>query len=182
MPNVLFEGGAGETIRRKLLHTTDLHTILRLPTGIFYAQGVKANVIFFDNRPASPDPQTSRVWYYDYRTNVHHTLKQKPLTYAHLADFIARFNPENRHHIREETWSEETPDGRWRAYPREELLQRDKASLDVFWLKDSSMTDLDNLPEPDVLAAEIVENLRSALSSFDVVRRVGCTPIGTISY
>ncbi len=128
--NVLFEGGAGETIRRKLLQTTDLHTILRLPTGIFYAQGVKANVIFFDNRPASPDPQSSKVWYYDYRTNVHHTLKQKP---------------------------------------REELLQRDKASLDVFWLKDASMTDLENLPEPDVLADEIIENLRSALSSFEAV-------------
>ena len=166
--NVLFEGGAGETIRRKLLQTTDLHTILRLPTGIFYAQGVKANVIFFDNRPASPDPQSSKVWYYDYRTNVHHTLKQKPLTYAHLEDFVACYKPENRH-VREQTWSEETPDGRWRTYSREELLQRDKASLDVFWLKDASMTDLENLPEPDVLADEIIENLRSALTSFEAV-------------
>ena len=164
--NVLFEGGAGETIRRKLFQTTDLHTILRLPTGIFYAQGVKANVIFFDNRPASPDAQTSRVWYYDYRTNVHHTLKQKPLTYAHLEDFVACYNPENRH-VREETWSEDTPDGRWRAYSREDLLRRDKASLDMFWLKDASMTDLENLPEPEVLADEIMENLRSALSSFE---------------
>ena len=166
--NVLFEGGAGETVRRKLLQTTDLHTILRLPTGIFYAQGVKANVIFFDSRPASPDPQTSKVWYYDYRTNVHHTLKQKPLTYAHLEDFVACYKPENRH-VREPTWSEETSDGRWRAYSREELLQRDKASLDVFWLKDASMTDLENLPEPEVLAGEIVENLRSALASFEGV-------------
>ena len=166
--NVLFEGGAGETIRRKLLQTTDLHTILRLPTGIFYAQGVKANVIFFDNRPASPDPQSSKVWYYDYRTNVHHTLKQKPLTFAHLEDFVACYKPENRH-VREQTWSEETPDGRWRTYSREELLQRDKASLDVFWLKDASMTDLENLPEPDVLADEIIENLRSALTSFEAV-------------
>ena len=166
--NVLFEGGAGETIRRKLLQNTDLHTILRLPTGIFYAQGVKANVIFFDNRPASPDPQSSTVWYYDYRTNVHHTLKQKPLTYAHLEDFVACYKPENRH-VREATWSEETSDGRWRAYSREELLQRDKASLDVFWLKDASMTDLENLPEPEVLAEEIMENLRSALDSFGAV-------------
>ena len=166
--NVLFEGGAGETVRRKLLQTTDLHTILRLPTGIFYAQGVKANVIFFDNRPANPDPQTSKVWYYDYRTNVHHTLKQKPLTYEHLEDFVACYKPENRH-IREPTWSEDTSDGRWRAYSREELLQRDKASLDVFWLKDASMTDLENLPEPEVLADEIVENLRSALASFEAV-------------
>ena len=166
--NVLFEGGAGETIRRKLLETTDLHTILRLPTGIFYAQGVKANVIFFDYRPASPDPQSSKVWYYDYRTNVHHTLKQKPLTYAHLEDFVACYKPENRH-VRKPTWSEDTPDGRWRAYSREELLQRDKASLDVFWLKDASMTDLGNLPEPEVLASEIVENLRSALARFEAV-------------
>ena len=163
--NVLFERGAGETIRRKLLHTTDLHTILRLPTGIFYAQGVKANVIFFDNRPASPDPQTSKVWYYDYRTNVHHTLKQKPLTLAHLEDFVACYNPTNRH-VRRGTWSEDAPDGRWRAYQREELLLRDKASLDVFWLKDASMTDLENLPEPKVLADEIMEHLSSALSSF----------------
>ena len=166
--NVLFEGGAGETIRRKLLQTTDLHTILRLPTGIFYAQGVKANVIFFDNRPASPDPQTSKVWYYDYRTNVHHTLKQKPLTYAHLEDFVACYNPENRH-VRDETWGEDNPNGRWRVYSREELLSRDKASLDVFWLKDASITDLDNLPEPEVLADEILENLSSALSSFEAV-------------
>ena len=168
--NVLFEGGAGETIRRQLLQTTDLHTILRLPTGIFYAQGVKANVLFFDNRPSSPDPQTSRVWYYDYRTNVHHTLKKKPLTHAHLEDFVACYGPENRH-LREPTWSEETPDGRWRAYARDELLRRDKASLDVFWLKDASMTDLENLPEPEVLADEIVENLRSASASFEAVAR-----------
>ena len=166
--NVLFEGGAGETIRRKLLDTTDLHTILRLPTGIFYAQGVKANVIFFDNRPASPQPQTSKVWYYDYRTNVHHTLKQKPMTYDHLRDFVKCYNPQNRH-LREATWSEATPDGRWRVYSREELLRRDKASLDVFWLKDASMTDLDNLPEPEVLAEEIMEHLRSALTSFEAV-------------
>ena len=166
--NVLFEGGAGETIRRKLLETTDLHTILRLPTGIFYAQGVKANVIFFDNRPASPDPQSSTVWYYDYRTNVHHTLKQKPLTDAHLEDFVACYRPENRH-VREPTWSDETPDGRWRAYSRDELLKRDKASLDVFWLKDASLTDLENLPEPEALAEEVMESLHSALASFESV-------------
>ena len=166
--NVLFEGGAGETIRRKLLQTADLHTILRLPTGIFYAQGVKANVIFFDNRPASPDPHTSWVWYYDYRTNVHHTLKQKPMTYDHLSDFVTCYNPENRH-ARKETWGEDTPDGRWRALSRKELLQRDKASLDVFWIKDASMTDLDNLPEPEVLVEEIVEHLRSALSNFEAI-------------
>lgn len=163
--NVLFEGGAGEVIRRKLLQNTDLHTILRLPTGIFYAQGVKANVIFFDNRSADPDPQTSQVWFYDYRTNVHHTLKQKPLTHAHLTDFVECYHPQNRH-LRSPTWSEETPHGRWRAYSREELLQRDKASLDLFWLKDATMTDLDNLPEPDILMSEIMENLEAAMAQF----------------
>jgi type I restriction enzyme M protein len=163
--NVLFEGGAGEIIRRKLLATTDLHTILRLPTGIFYAQGVKANVIFFDNRAASPDPQTSDVWYYDYRTNVHHTLKQKPLTYSHLEEFVSCFNPADRRK-RSATWSDENPDGRWRPFTREELLARDKASLDVFWLKDKSATDLDNLPDPDILAAEIIDNLEAGLNSF----------------
>ena len=168
--NVLFEGGAGEVIRRKLLQNTDLHTILRLPTGIFYAQGVKANVIFFDNRPASPDPQTGQVWFYDYRTNVHHTLKQKPLSESHLEDFVACYNPAARHD-RKATWSEETPDGRWRAFSRDELLQRDKASLDIFWLKDATMTDLDNLPEPDVLMSEIIENLEAAMEQFAAASR-----------
>jgi type I restriction enzyme M protein len=164
--NVLFEGGAGETIRKKLLETTDLHTILRLPTGIFYAQGVKANVIFFDNREASPQPWTREVWYYDYRTNIHHTLKKKPLRYEDLADFIACYNPGNRH-ARQATWDPETnPEGRWRAFPYEELVARDKTSLDIFWLKDKSLTDLDNLPEPDELAEEIIENLEAGLNSF----------------
>lgn len=167
--NVLFEGGAGETIRRKLLETTDLHTILRLPTGIFYAQGVKANVIFFDNREASPNPWTKEVWYYDYRTNIHHTLKKKPLRFDDLADFIACYNPQNRHE-RKETWHpEKNPEGRWRKYSYEELVARDKTSLDLFWLKDKSLTDLDNLPEPDELAEEIIDNLESGLNSFRAV-------------
>jgi type I restriction enzyme M protein len=168
--NVLFEGGAGEVIRRKLLQNTDLHTILRLPTGIFYAQGVKANVIFFDNRPADPAPQTSQVWFYDYRTNVHHTLKQKPLTRAHLTDFVECYSPPDRN-LRCATWTEATPDGRWRAYTREELLQRDKASLDLFWLKDATMTDLDNLPEPAILMSEIMENLEAAMEQFAAASR-----------
>ena len=164
--NVLFEGGAGETIRRKLLENTDLHTILRLPTGVFYAQGVKANVIFFDNREASPDPWTKEVWYYDYRTNIHHTLKKKPMRYEHLSDFIECYNPRNRHR-RKATWDEQdSPEGRWRSYGYEELTARDKTSLDVFWLKDKSLVDLDNLPEPDELAEQIIENLEAGLSSF----------------
>ena len=164
--NVLFEGGAGETIRRKLMASTDLHTVLRLPTGIFYAQGVKANVIFFDNRLASPSPWTREVWYYDYRTNVHHTLKKKPMGFEHLADFVRCYNPRNRHE-RRPTWdATDNPEGRWRRYDAEELLARDKASLDVFWLKDKSLADLDNLPEPDELALEIIENLEAGLASF----------------
>ena len=166
--NVLFEGGAGETIRRKLLAMTDLHTILRLPTGVFYAQGVKANVIFFDNRAASKEPQTRDVWFYDYRTNIHHTLKKKPLRFEDLADFVACYNPTNRH-ARKATWSESNPEGRWRKYSRDELLARDKASLEVFWLKDKSLTDLDNLPEPEELAEEIIENIEAGLASLKAV-------------
>jgi len=166
--NVLFEGGAGETIRRKLLQTCDLHTILRLPTGIFYAQGVKANVIFFDNRPASKDLQTREVWYYDYRTNVHHTLKKKPLRYEDLAECVRLYNPANRYE-RPPTWSDAAPEGRWRAFPRDELLARDKASFDLFWLKDKRLTDLDNLPEPDDLAEEIIEGLEAGLASLRAV-------------
>lgn len=164
--NVLFEGGAGEVIRKKLLENTNLHTILRLPTGIFYAQGVKANVLFFDNQPASPEPWTKEVWFYDYRTNIHHTLKRSPMRYEDLTDFITCYKPENTH-ARTETWHEENnPDGRWRKYSYEELIARDKTSLDIFWLRDKSLTDLDNLPEPDDLAEEIIENLEAGLNSF----------------
>lgn len=164
--NVLFEGGAGETVRKKLLENTDLHTILRLPTGIFYANGVKANVIFFDNREANPNPWTKEVWYYDYRTNIHHTLKKKTMRFEDLADFIKCYNPANRHK-RKETWdSSKNPEGRWRKFTYDELTARDKTSLDLFWLKDKSLTDLDNLPEPDELAEEIIENLEAGLASF----------------
>ena len=164
--NVLFEGGAGEIIRRKLLENTDLHTILRLPTGIFYANGVKANVLFFDNREASPSHWSKGVWYYDYRTNVHHTLKKQPMRFSDLQDFIQCYNPQNRH-VRKESWDPKTnPEGRWRKYTYEELIVRDKTSLDIFWLKDKSLTDLDNLPDPEILASEIIENLEAALANF----------------
>lgn len=163
--NVLFEGGAGEIIRKKLLDTTDLHTILRLPTGIFYKPGVKANVLFFDKRLASPERQTKEIWIYDFRTNVHFTLKQHPMTDADLQDFIKCYNPSNRHE-RTETWSESNPEGRFRKLSVEEILERDKTSLDIFWIKDKSLADLDNLPSPDELAGDIIENLQSALDSF----------------
>ncbi len=164
--NVLFEGGAGETVRKKLLETTELHTILRLPTGIFYAQGVKANVLFFDARPASKDPWTKEVWVYDYRTNVHHTLKKNPLKLDDLKEFIECYKPENRHK-RKETWdSKANPEGRWRRFTYDEIINRDKTSLDITWLKDKSLADLDNLPDPDILAAEIIENIEAGLENF----------------
>jgi type I restriction enzyme M protein len=163
--NVLFEGGAGETVRQKLLETTDLHTILRLPTGIFYKPGVKANVIFFDKCPAGPEVQTKEVWIYDYRTNVHFTLKQNPMKFDDLQDFIACCNPENRHR-RTETYSEENPDGRFRRFTYAQIKERDKTSLDIFWIKDKSLADLDSLPDPDVLASEIIDNLETAMESF----------------
>jgi type I restriction enzyme M protein len=163
--NVLFEGGAGETVRKRLLQNTDLHTILRLPTGVFYKQGVKANVIFFDNRPASKAPWTKEVWIYDFRTNIHFTLKKNPMQYQDLQDFIAGYNPQNRQQ-RQASWSEQNPDGRWRKFSYAEIMARDKTNLDIFWLKDKSLADLDNLPDPDILAGEIIENLEAALEGF----------------
>ncbi len=163
--NVLFEGGAGEEVRKQLMMTTELHTILRLPTGIFYANGVKANVLFFKNKPASKDAWTKDIWFYDYRTNIHHTLKKQPMRFEDLQEFITLYNPENIYK-RKETWSEENTEGRWRKYSYDEILQRDKTSLDIFWLKDKSLTDLENLPEPEVLAEEIINNLQSGLKNF----------------
>lgn len=166
--NVLFEGGAGETVRRKLLQESDLHTILRLPTGIFYAQGVKANVLFFDRKPGREKAWTDTVWFYDYRTNVHHTLKQDPLARPDLDEFVTCFNPANRHE-RTATWSEINADGRWRAYRYEEIMARDKVNLDIFWLRDESLEDSDNLPDPDLIAVEIVEDLQAALEQFRLI-------------
>jgi type I restriction enzyme M protein len=163
--NVLFEGGAGETIRRKLLHECDVHTLLRLPTGLFYAQGVKANVLFFDKKPGSETPWTKKLWIYDLRTNTHFTLKTKTLKREDLDEFVACYHPKNRHQ-RKSIWSDKKPNGRWRAYEYKELINRDKASLDIFWLKDESLEESENLPDPDVLAQDIVEDLESALEQF----------------
>jgi type I restriction enzyme M protein len=155
--NVLFEGGAGETVRKKMLEITDLHTILRLPTGIFYKPGVKANVIFFDNHPASKNPWTKEVWIYDFRTNIHFTLKKNKMQFKDLQDFINCYHPENRHERKETE--------RFKKFTYDEIIARDKTSLDIIWLKDKSLTDLDNLPDPDVLVEDIIENLESSLES-----------------
>ena len=176
--NVLFEGGAGETVRRKLLHECDVHTLLRLPTGLFYAQGVKANVLFFDKKPASETPWTKKLWIYDLRTNKHFTLKTDPLKREDLDEFVKCYDgnhdrPDtpaggNRHN-RKATWSDKKPDGRWRAYDYDELIARDKASLDIFWLKDDSLEDSANLPNPDIIAQEIVDDLEAALEQFRLI-------------
>lgn len=166
--NVLFEGGAGETVRRKLLQECDVHTLLRLPTGIFYAQGVKANVLFFDRKTGGEQAQTQALWIYDLRTNQHFTLKQNPLTREDLAEFVQCYNPANRHE-RTPTWSESNTDGRWRCYAYEELVTRDKVNLDIFWLRDESLEDTANLPAPNIIAAEIIEDLRTALEQFEEI-------------
>ncbi|MBN2733866.1 MAG: SAM-dependent DNA methyltransferase [Methanomicrobiaceae archaeon] len=156
--NVLFEGGAGETIRKKLLAECDVHTLLRLPTGIFYAQGVKANVVFFERKAGREEPWTDTLWIYDLRTNIHFTLKENPLSLEDLKDFIKSYNPKNRH-VREET-------ERFKPFRYEDLIKRDKVSLDIFWIKDESLEDTENLPEPDVIAGEIAENLQTAIEQF----------------
>ena len=156
--NVLFEGGAGEKIRKKLMENCDVHTLLRLPTGIFYAQGVKANVLFFDAKPKDGRVHTLGVWIYDLRTNKHFTLKTKTLKRDDLQDFITCYNPVNRHNRKETE--------RFKFFAYNELIARDKASLDIFWLKDDSLDNLDDLPPPDVLQQEIIEHLEAALNSF----------------
>jgi len=159
--NVLFEGGAGETIRRELLKQADVHTLLRLPTGIFYAQGVKANVLFFDRKPAREKPWTETLWIYDLRTNQHFTLKGNPLKRADLDDFVGCYHAKNRHGRRETE--------RFRPFTYEDLARRDKVNLDIFWLKDESLEDSANLPDPRVIALEITQDLEAALEQFATI-------------
>ncbi|MBX3025803.1 SAM-dependent DNA methyltransferase [bacterium] len=159
--NVLFEGGAGETVRRALLKQADVHTLLRLPTGIFYAQGVKANVLFLDRKPAREAPWTTTLWIYDLRTNQHFTLKEHPLADADLSEFVAAFNPGNRH--------ERSERERFRPFAYDELLKRDKVNLDLFWLKDEALQESANLPPPEIIAREIVDDLEAALEQFGAV-------------
>jgi type I restriction enzyme M protein len=159
--NVLFEGGAGETIRRELLKQADVHTLLRLPTGIFYAQGVKANVLFFDRKPARETAWTEKLWIYDLRTNLHFTLKENPLKRSDLDDFVACYRPANRH-LR-------TENERFKAFDYSDLLKRDKVNLDIFWLKDDSLEESANLPAPEVIAREIADDLEAALEQFAAI-------------
>lgn len=156
--NVLFEGGAGEVVRRKLLAECDVHTLLRLPTGIFYSQGVKANVLFFDKKSASEKPWTQKIWIYDFRTNIRFTLKTQMLNKEDLKDFVKCYNPKNRF--------ERKQTDRFRSFTYEEISKRDKFNLDIFWLEDEGLEDSENLPPPDIIAKEIVENLESALEQF----------------
>ena len=160
--NVLFEGGAGEVLRRRLLKDFDLHTMLRLPTGIFYAQGVKANVLFFDKRPASEQPSTERLWVYDLRTNQHFTLKQDPLRRHHLHDFVDSYHSGAPR-------SERVESERFKSFSYDELMARDKANLDLTWLRDESLENFDKLPAPEIIAREIVEDLTAALAEFEAV-------------
>ena len=160
--------GAGEVLRQMPLHECEIHTPLRLPTGIFSAQGVKANVLFFDRKPGSETPWTQQLWIYDLRTNMDFTLKTNPLTRGNLDEFVECFHADNRYE-RMSTWPASNELGRWRSFIYEELIARDKVNLDFFWLRDESLEDSANLPNPDVLAAEIVEDLRSALAQFESI-------------
>ena len=167
--NILFEGGAGETVRKNMLQQFDVHTLLRLPTGLFYAQGVKANVVFFDRKPAREQAWTERLWVYDLRTNKHFTLKTKPLQRTDLDDFVECYKA-GRRHERDEYLERRgiRRAGGGRSAMRN-CLKRDKLNLDIFWLRDESLEDSENLPEPEVLAAEIVEDLHIALEAFQAI-------------
>lgn len=159
--NVLFEAGAGEKVRKRLLDNFDFHTMVRLPTGIWYSPGVKANVLFFDAKPAAREPWTKALWIYDFRTNQHFTLKQNPLTPDHLREFVACYGGRERKGRKESE--------RFRKFAYKDLIARDKLNLDIFWLKDDSFADLENLPAPEILTDEIVETLEAALEEFRVV-------------
>jgi len=157
--NVLFEGGAGETIRRHLLSEFDVHTMLRLPPGIFYAQGIKTNVLFFERPRATTN---KNLWIYDLRTNMHFTLRTNRLEISDLDDFIKCYKTENRTK-RRATWTTSNKEGRWREFTFEEIINRDKCNLDIFWLEDLSQETFKTLNSPSEIVAEIMEDLQSAM-------------------
>ena len=165
--NVLFEGGAGETIRKKLLNDFDLHTILRLPTGIFYANGVKANVLFFEKGRKTRD-----VWFYDYRTEIKHTLATNPIRRHHLDDFIACYQP-NKIAARTETYSADNPNGRWRKYSFDEIVARDKTSLDITWIKNVDDSNDYTLTELMGMIENKSANIQSAVLALkDIIAKI----------
>lgn len=162
--NVLFEGGAGEKVRKRLLNEFNLHTILRLPTGIFYAQGVKANVIFFEKHPPlEKGHRTQDVWVYDLRTNMNLTLVENSLSDEHLKDFIKCYSADDRTQRKESE--------RFKKFTYDELIKRDKTNLDIIWLKDDSLKELENLPEPGILLKGIVKNLKGCLSDLEALEK-----------
>jgi type I restriction enzyme M protein len=185
--NVLFEGGAGETIRRELLKQADVHTLLRLPTGIFYAQGVKANVLFFDRKPAQEKPWTQKLWIYDLRTNLHFTLKENTLKRSDLDDFVNCYfgQPGSTPHpgplpgrggegdLRPATGKlsrhNRVETERFKSFAYEELTKRDKVNLDIFWLKDDALEESANLPAPEIIAADITADLEAAMEQFATI-------------
>jgi type I restriction enzyme M protein len=174
--NVLFEGGAGEKVRRRLLDEFDLHTILRLPTGIFYAGGVKANVLFFEKKPPRTGDahNTTKLWVYDFRTGKHFTLKQHPLRRTDLEEFVEAYLPGKPRTERVET-------ERFTCFDYDELITRDKVNLDITWMKDPALDDADSMLPPEVIAQEIVEDLQAALSEFAAIAEAvgGEIPVDT---
>lgn len=149
--NVLFADGDGEKIRQDLMNKCNLHTILRLPTGIFYAQGVKTNVLFF-TRGTSDKNNTSEVWIYDMRSDMPSFGKTNPLKKEHFDDFKKRYNAEDISK-REATYSDDNPNGRWRKFTYDEICARDKTSLDISWIKTG-----DNVP--DCTLSELIEEIK----------------------
>jgi type I restriction enzyme M protein len=164
--NVLFEGGSGEIIRRELIRDCNVHTLLRLPTGLFYAQGVKANVLFFHRGNGSKTPATRVIWVYDLRTNMRFTLRTKQLQQSHLDEFVALYSAGN-FAARSATWSSLRTDGRWRGFAYEDVIARPKCNLDLSWIRDAERVDRDRLPRPDILTAEIAQDLRDALKELE---------------
>ncbi|HDX9688806.1 SAM-dependent methyltransferase [Bacillus thuringiensis] len=156
--NVLFEGGAGAQIRRDLMEKCNLHTILRLPTGIFYAQGVKTNVLFF-NRGKTDKGNTNDLWVYDLRTNMPSFGKRTPLTEAHFEDFIKSYQAEDRQKVENE---------RWNVFTREEIAKK-YDSLDIGLVADESLSTYENLPDPIESGEEAIAKLQQAMDLLNEV-------------
>ncbi|MCR4941820.1 MAG: SAM-dependent methyltransferase [Campylobacter sp.] len=159
--NVLFEGGAGERVRKRLLKDFNLHTILRLPTGIFYAQGVKANVVFFDKYTPSDEYRTSEVWVYDLRTNQNFTLIENPLNDESLADFVKCYG---------DNLAQRKPSEKFKCFDIDEILKRDKTNLDISWIKDESVINSENIASPDEILRDIKANITTALSELEKIK------------